>query len=261
MAYIKLPQPQKILVALIVIGASSSAALTTFSTTSLLAVQTPPDLPDNGAPDQREGAASRGPCPRVDRRLTALMPLVSNTSSGSQDSPTSSINSKLVLSKTATSHPSFWFYLPYTLTPTRSAEFLLQDETGKDIYQSAITGSGNQPGVVGFELPSTAPALLVGKRYHWFFTVSCGQEASVHVEGWVERVALDSSLQSQLKQATPQEKIALYRQADFWQEAITTLAQLRRQKPDDATLKTEWTNLLQSVGLEAIAPEPITTML
>jgi hypothetical protein len=282
MAYIKLPQPQNILLAaLIFIGASSSTELKVLSAesnnltinnqqstiktpsplSSIFLAQTPPPLPDNGAPDQREGAASRGPCPKVDRRLTTLMPLVRNTVSGSQDSPASTTTSTLVLSKSATSHPSFWFYLPYTLTPARSAEFMLQDQTGKEIYQSTLTESGDKPGVVGFDLPSTAPSLEVGKRYHWFFTVSCGQEASVHVEGWVERVALNSSLQRQLEQARPQEKFALYRQAGFWQEAITTLAQLRRQKPDDAALKIEWTNLLKSVDLEAIASEPITAML
>lgn len=263
MAYIKFIQPQKILIALIAIGASSSAAFTTLSMTSPLTAQASPELPDNGAPssDQREGAATRGPCPRVDRRLTTLMPLVPSPSSGSQESPTSITASKLVLGKTANSHPSFWFYLPYTLTPKRSAEFMLQDEAGKEIYQSVIAGAENKPGVVGFELPSTAPSLEVGKRYRWFFTVYCGQEASVQVEGWVERVALDASVQRQLQQATPQQKIALYRQAGFWQEAITTLAQLRRQNPDDPALKTEWTKLLQSVGLEKIAPEPITAIL
>jgi hypothetical protein len=171
------------------------------------------------------------------------------------------INSPVVLGLTASERPNFWFYVPYPLTPEHSVEFMLQDEAGKDIYQTTLSGSATTPGVMDFNLPTTAPALEVGKRYHWFFTVYCNEEQPVLVDGWVERVAMNPSLETQLAQARPQEKIALYRQAGNWYEAVTTLAQLRRQKPDDANLKAEWTSLLQSIGLEAIAQEPITAVL
>ncbi len=218
--------------------------------TPLLA-QTPPPPPDNGAPSQREGAASRGGlCVRVNKRLTALVPLVQKTA-----------NSKIVLGKTAAERPSFWFYVPYALSPDHAVEFILQDEVGQDLYQAKLKASETSPGVVWFELPGTAPALEVGKQYHWFFSVYCNQEEPIVVEGWVERVALNPSLLPQLEQATLREKVALYQKADLWHEAIATLAQLRRQNPEDAKLKAEWSSLLQSIDLNAIAPEPITAML
>jgi hypothetical protein len=218
--------------------------------------QTTPPPPDNSAPTQREGAATRSPCLRVKNRLTALVPLVQKTASNGQGA-----NSKVVLGKTAAERPSFWFYVPYTFTPAHPVEFLLQDEAGKDLYKATLEASQTAPGVVGFELPSTAPALEVGKRYHWFFSVYCNPEEPVFVAGWVERVALNPSLLPQLEQATQREKFALYQKADLWHEAIATLAQLRRQNPEDTKLKAEWSNLLQSIDLNAIAPEPITAML
>ncbi len=245
--------------------ARSAATLTALTTRepTLQIAQTPPlpTPPDNGAPGQREGAASRGRCRRVNHRLTALVPIVQQISSKDRDSSTAMTTSGVVWGLTTTSHPSFWFYVPYAVTPGSTIEFVLQDETGKDIYQTALTSSEADPGVMGFQLPPTAPSLEIGKRYHWFFTVNCNQAEPVLVEGWIGRAALNPSLKRQLQQATPQQSIALYRRSGIWQEAVTTLAQLRRQYPDDAKLKAEWTNLLQSIGLEAIAPEPVTSML
>lgn len=245
MAYLKFPQIQTIF----------GVALMVVVQQPLLAQKTPPP-PDNGAPTQREGAATRGPCIQKNRnRLTALVPLV-QYSDRSQDP-----NYQVVLGKTAASRPSFWFYVPYTLNSQHPVEFLLQDEAGKDIYQTTLKSSVSEPGVVGFQLPATVPALEVGKRYQWFFSVYCTEEAPIMVTGWVERVELNPSLAAKLQQATPREQVALYQKANLWHEAITTLAQLRRQKPDDGSLKTEWLNLLQSIDLKAIAPEPLTAML
>lgn len=245
MAYFKFPKI--LLIAL---------AVVTQQATLLAQTPPPPPPPEGGAPTQREGAATRSPCPQVKNPLTALVPLVQKTASNGQGA-----NSKVVLSKTAAERPSFWFYVPYTFTPAHPVEFSLRDEAGKDLYQAKLEASQTAPGVVGFELPSTAPALEVGKRYHWYFSVNCNSEASVVVAGLVERVALNPSLLPQLEQATQTEKFALYQKADLWHEAIATLAQLRRQNPEDAKLKAEWSNLLQSIDLNAIAPEPITAML
>lgn len=246
MVYLKFLQlPKLFFVALMVVVQQSP----------LLAQKTPPP-PDNGAPTQREGAATRGPCIQTKQRLTALVPLVQYPNSSSQEA-----TSQVVLGKTAASRPSFWFYVPYTLTAEHPVEFMLQDEAGNEIYQARLKGSETSPGVVGFQLPSTVPALQVGKRYHWLFSVVCTQELPILVSGWVERVELNPSLMAQLEQATPSEKVALYQKANLWHEAITTLAQRRRQDPEDAKLKAEWMDLLQSIGLNAIALEPLTAML
>jgi hypothetical protein len=165
------------------------------------------------------------------------------------------------LGSTVAERPTFWFYVPYTLTPAHRLEFVLQDETGNDIYKTSFTQSGTSPGVVGVELPSTAAPLEAGKMYHWFFSIECSPDEAVLVDGWVQRVPLNALLERQLEQATPKEKIALYANNHIWHEALTSLAELRRQNPEDDKLKEDWVTLLQSIDLNAIAQEPITLVL
>ena len=228
--------------------------------------------PNRGAPapGQRQGAGSRGPCPDVAKPLTALVPIIQGTSNES-NTPTPEITtSDSVLGLTVAEHPTFWFYVPYSLNSppsVLSVEFVLQDEKSKEVYKRVLTTSENSPGVFNFELPSTAPALEVGRRYYWNLTISCdnglSQENSwdygnkAYVDGWVERVELNPSLKTQLEQATPLETVALYAKAGIWHEAVTSLGKLRRENPQKAALMADWNELLKSVDLEAIAQEPI----
>lgn len=203
----------------------------------------PPPPLDQAAPrGRRRGGASRCPgCKYDDLRLTALVP-------GDQ------LQSSLAL--TVAEHPTFWFYIPYTLTPSRPVEFVLQDTADNYIYKTTFTAAGTQAGVVSFSLPQKLPPLQVGQRYHWTFMV---QDPSnfMFVQGVVQRVALSPTLLNQLKTATPTEKIALYAANGIWHEALTTLAELRRTNPQDATFKAAWTDLLHSVGLDDVMNEPI----
>lgn len=223
------------------------------------------------APGQRVGGASRGRCPTSSKYLTALVPMIAATADKSHNPVLASVPTGSVLGLTVTDHPTFWFYFPYSLTSARPVEFILKDDKDNIIYQTELSESGTTPGVVGFKLPDTVPPLEVNKRYNWFFTIACDSNNStssdleepnkIFVSGWVERVPLNSALQRQLEQATPRQQARLYANAGIWHEAVTTLAELRRQNPNDATLRQEWANLLRSVDLAAIAPEPITSML
>ena len=222
------------------------------------------DPPDRGAPGQRQDAGTRGGCPAVDRPLTALAPIVQRTAGQGESSNPKMTTWDSVLGLTVAERPTFWFYVPYSLTPTQDIEFVLQDEKGNEVYKSLLTASDTSPGVVGFELPSTEAPLAVGKMYHWFLTIYCNpenREVRPFVHGWVQRVALNPSLKRQLTQATPQESVALYIANNIWYEAVTSLAKLRRKNSENALLTDEWTKLLQSVNLEAIAQKPITSAL
>ena len=68
---------------------------------------------------------------------------------------------------------------------------------------------------------------------------------------------MNPTLMSQLKNATPRQRVTLYATNGFWHDALTTLAELRSANPGDATLSRDWVSLLHSVGLDAIATEPI----
>ncbi|HEY9665166.1 MAG TPA: DUF928 domain-containing protein [Coleofasciculaceae cyanobacterium] len=231
-------------------------------------VQNPAPPKDRGAPasGQREGAASRGPCPRVSKPLTALVPIIQANSAGkSQHSALANIPAGSVLGLTLTDHPTFWFYMPYPLTSSRPVEFVLLNDKGEELYKTLLAGAGTTPGVVGFKLPANVPPLEVNKRYNWVLSVYCDSskspEDTMFVSGWVERVTPDPMLKRQLEQSTAQELVGLYTNAGIWHEAVTTLAELRRQNPNNPTLRQEWDKLMQSVDLRAIAPEPITSML
>lgn len=226
------------------------------------------------APGQRTGGATRGTnarCPVASKPLTALVPIISATSDKSQHPILASTPAGAVLGLTVVSHPTFWFYVPYSITSERPVEFILKDDRDNIIYQTFLSESAIAPGVVGFKLPDTVTPLVVNKRYNWFLTIACDRPSStsseqeeltkIFVSGWVERVTPDPSLQRELDKATPQQKALLYAKGGIWHEAVTTLAELRRQKPNNVTLKEEWAKLLRSINLEAIAPEPITSML
>jgi hypothetical protein len=200
-----------------------------------------------------------------------LVPIISATSDKSQHPVLASTPTGSVLGLTVVSHPTFWFYVPYAITSERPVEFTLRDDRDNIIYQTLLSESAITPGVVGLKLPDTVTPLVVNKRYNWFLTMACTRPSStsseqeeptkIFVSGWVERVTPDPSLQRELDKATPQQKALLYAKGGIWHEAVTTLAELRRQKPNNVTLKEEWAKLLRSINLEAIAPEPITSML
>lgn len=223
---------------------------------------------DQGAPssEERRGAGSRGGrhCPRVNKALTPLMPVSPKTLRSRQNSTTENPGLDSSLGLTVAERPIFWFYIPFPLTAQRPIEFVLEDDQGKEFYQTTFTESGISSGIAGFELPSTAPPLEVNRTYRWYFSVYCTPDRTddpILAEGSVKRVAITSSLTRQLEQAKPQQRFELYAKAGLWHEAVNSLAELRRKNPEDVTLKKEWTTLLQAMNLDAIAKEPITSML
>jgi hypothetical protein len=200
-------------------------------------------------PGRRRGGARRsGACPTPDTELTALVP--------ANEATTQTLPETYVGGSTTAEYPTFWFYVPHALTADLTAEFILQDDSGQDIYRATSTdfpASEQTPGIVGVSLPATVAPLEVGKTYQWYFKLNCEAETPLYVQGGIERIPLDPNLASQLANASPSEQANLYVANDIWYDAITVLAQLHRSTSNDPTIKSALTNLLQSVGLEDIA--------
>ncbi|NJO43008.1 MAG: DUF928 domain-containing protein [Cyanobacteria bacterium CRU_2_1] len=200
---------------------------------------TPPDFSDVGRPARRTGGGSRGSCFIPDMSpLTALVP---------------DTNVGLTLAES----PTFWFYVPYTLTSEHAIEFVLKDEQDNIVYTTKFPGKGTSPGIVSLRLPSTI-SLEANKNYEWYFLIYCdaqNQERFVYVNGSVQRIERPD-LETQLAAASPEEKIALYAIEGIWYEALTYLAEQRHTSPQDSKINEDWTSLLQSVGLESLASEP-----
>lgn len=160
------------------------------------------------------------------------------------------------LGLTQAERPNFLVYLPQTTAKT--AELSLFDEQMNGIYQVSIPVV--KAGLVSIRLPDTAPALAKGKPYYWTFALACNASDRTDdwvVGGWLERAQPSDSLQQQLATATALEKVSLYAKQGYWYDALTTLTQLQQTQPNNPALAATWTQLLKSVGLDAIATKPL----
>jgi hypothetical protein len=213
----------------------------------------PPLPPGTGAPGRRSDAGSRGcemagnPVASSQQRLvTALAPVYKSVDVNS------GVDSEVVLGLTTAARPTFWFYIPYS-SPSAYGEFVLKDEAEKlSVYSVALNQT---PGIIGLTLSPTATSLEIGKRYRWYFNVYCQKDNELvrFVEGDIERLQLNPSLQNQLKQASLQQKVRLYAANGIWYDSITIAAELHRKSLNDSN----WASLLRTVGLSEFAQEPI----
>lgn len=207
-----------------------------------------PALPNDlgGEPDHRRGGggsrpgATCGQLAAADSALTALAPLYEQYQGG---------EASLVFGTTMAEHPTFWFYLPYS--PPFTAIFTLWDSQGTLVYEGEVS-LPQQLGVIQLTLPATLPA-LAPDTYHWYFKINCESDLVDYVDGLLQTLPPDPALSSQLENATPSERVALYAENGIWYEAIATAAELQDLNPVDPA----WAALLEEVGLGAIAPAPV----
>ena len=198
-----------------------------------------PDFSEDGRPKRTAGGASRSGCQnKSNLPLTALIP---NTS----------------VALTAAKSPTFWFYLPYTLTPKHSVEFVLKDSQDKYIYRTKLTGKETSPGIVGLRLPTTV-SIDAEQDYNWYFLVYCQPQNPakfIYLSGSLRRIDRPY-LNSSLKFPSPKERLYFYATEGLWHDAVTHLAEQMRANSQDAAIQNDWAGLLQSVGLEELAKEP-----
>jgi Domain of Unknown Function (DUF928) len=200
----------------------------------------------------RTSAGSRGSdstktiCLTVEKDLTALVPEYKIG------------NDKLVWGLTASKHPTLWFYIPYSGDSVSQVSFELSLPTNENqtVYKTSIK-LPQQPGFISVSLPKTIPPLAINKFYKWELgvTLNCPLNSYVYVDGWIQRVNVDSGLSEQIAQATPKQQAGLYAESGFWYDALTILAQLRRTKQQDRSIAGDWVDLLQSISLDKLASE------
>ncbi|GAB1541271.1 DUF928 domain-containing protein [Scytonema sp. NUACC21] len=216
----------------------------------------PPPPPDRGAPGNRGEGASRGECVATDVPLTALVPSYEqrlNQDGGERITQ--------VWGLTSLEQPSFWFYVPYKKSFIQAIEFVLQNKSNKTIYRTNVS-IPSTPGIIRVPLKDTPVSLETDKGYHWFFKVrvACNPkqtETLDYVEGWIQRVNLDTASRVGLKEASPYQQAEIYALKGIWYDTITILAELRLASPQDSALVEEWKNLLKLVGLEKVSVQPL----
>jgi Domain of Unknown Function (DUF928) len=196
-----------------------------------------------GRPGRRISAASRsGSCVPKGQRPIALVP---------ETDP----------QLTTAGHPTFFIYVPQN--SAQALEFILQqDNTGdRPLYKTTLKPN-KTAGVVSVSFPSNSnlSSLETDKEYPWSFSVVCDTEnrdKDLVVESSIKRIQPDSSLSIQLQKLQPRERASLYATFGFWPDTLTIMADLRRSRPNDSAIKTDWEDLLKSVGLEKITQAPL----
>jgi hypothetical protein len=171
------------------------------------------------------------------------------------------------IGSTIAEYPSIVWYMPKS--SASAVEFVLSDANGQEIYsvnyaltKMFVEGEGevSAHGLMSLTLPALAhlTPLEIGQDYQWELVLVCDREdrsGDVISVGGIRRVQLDPTLASRIQQATPPERVALYADARVWYETLTTLIELRRDRPNDKNLAEAWNKLLNSVGLSAISEE------
>ena len=227
---------------LMIVGLVSFLGLT-LSGAPGLAQDNAEDSLRQGLPGRRIGGGTRGEeCIAGETPLMALMP-ESN------------------LGVTTAENPSLLFYLPQA-TSTRDVEFVLLDNNDELIYDTTFQVKEDS-GIISVSLPDeeTLPLLEKNENYHWYFSIICdpaNRAQDVAVDGWIRRVDLATNLTHQLDNVAPLERArVLSQEPELWHEALTILATQLRTQPNDPTVAGQWTQHLQSVGLNSIAQESL----
>jgi Domain of Unknown Function (DUF928) len=194
-----------------------------------------------------EAGAARGKC--SPQAISALLP----------EKPAKLGQKEIPVELTVSDRPTFFVNVPQT--SAQQAFFLLRDEAGNEIHEKtlAIT-SGN--GIMSYSLPTDSPALELGKKYRWRFSLLCdlktGDRSGDPVaSGWIERVEPSATVAKKLETATVRQRVSIYADNGYWHDTLKALADLRAANPSDLTLLRDWDDLLLSVGLKGIANRPL----
>ncbi len=199
-------------------------------------------------PDNRQGGATRGDdCIQGNNSLVALVPVSGGV--------------------TTAEYPTIYWYMPKT--SASAMEFVLRDANQQTVYSTKYALAKSEKGVV-VDTPKimslTLPAftnispLKIGQEYQWSLVLVCNPadlSAQPFVEGKIKRVETNPTLAGLLNKATQRERVALYAEARIWYEALSTLVELQRDRPNSREFGEAMNKLLASVGLETIAPKLI----
>lgn len=149
---------------------------------------------------------------------------------------------------TTSDHPTFFFYIPKTAEPIQSLEFVLKNEADEPLYTKNFK-TPPQGGIFSIKLPDHRP-LKLDQKYTWMLSANCSNsnnKPDLSLTGAIQ-VVKDDNLSAAIQQTSdPIEQVMLYAASGIWENAITTLADLRRQKPNDPTVQNYWEQLLTSV--------------
>jgi hypothetical protein len=146
-----------------------------------------------------------------------------------------------------------WFHIPELPKDVENLEFMVQDEENFDLLdEPMIIPLAGRSGMSRLDWRTSGIPLEMDKTYHWFLSIICNAERpsrNPSIDAWIQRVPLSPAIANALTTATERERIELYINDGVWHDALTHLAELRCQLPNDTDLTEEWLTLLDSIGV------------
>ncbi|MDJ1171717.1 DUF928 domain-containing protein [Roseofilum sp. BLCC_M154] len=201
--------------------------------------------PGRGAPPRTADVGTRG-CSVSDANaepLTALVPVKD-------------------LALTLESHPTLFWYVPKA--EGKTVKFTLLDKNDQTIIYEKELPAPSASGIVGIELsPDEMEGLKENELYHWYLSVVCDPQdrtGDIIVDGWIERMEADGDLKAQIQAANPEALPKIYAESGIWHDALSAMAKLYNENPQNEAIASQWETLLRSVQLDAFANTPILSL-
>lgn len=215
---------------------------------------------DEGKPTSRSSGGSRSQQLDCIGTIVALVP-GEGTIQKDADGCVAATGSMALLAKTENDQPILWFYITLPSDAllrgeielaTRSGEFLVAKEV--DLLPAS--------GVFGILMPQ---ALDEQEVYQWRFSVleyPKRPSKNSAAEGWIQwqpsdQVSRGGEAISDGAIASLRHDAARLSQDGYWHDAVTVLAQARRDYSENAGVKADWSVLLSSIGLETFTEEAV----
>ncbi|WP_052746318.1 DUF928 domain-containing protein [Prochlorothrix hollandica] len=177
--------------------------------------------------------------------------------------PIALVPDRQYLSYTVSPRPTFFVYMPPMATD--GVFFSIQAENGEPLYHTLLQVPADG-GIVRFTLPDDAPALALNENYAWFFVpIEAGgtlRPDSPGTVAWIKRVESPLTASDLASSVPTLEQVTQLAQAGIWYDTLAALDQGLQGEPgtseplESDLWASEWDDLLQSVGLEAVLYQP-----
>jgi Domain of Unknown Function (DUF928) len=205
----------------------------------------------NSTPQQSTGGASRGvfaesetATPALDFSASAMAMMA--------------LTPQSLYGTTLSERPTFMVYVP--ASDAREVVFSLKDQDDNMHYQMRLPTSG-AGGVMAVQLPTDAPALELGKNYHWYMAVLVDGSMSPStpfVDAWVRRIEASPELMQALERGTAMQDAETLAKNGVWYDSAAILATLKTAEPTSQAVASNWSELLASVGLSEVSKSTVT---
>jgi hypothetical protein len=161
--------------------------------------------------------------------------------------------------RTIAGHPTFFIYINQDYVG-KPLNFVLYDgnSSSKTLYKTEIKAVG-KTAIVAVKIPVDRPELNPGKEYTFdLLTVKVpGNPIRRLYQNKIQRVQDEYLAEAIQQTSNPVDQLFIYKSSEYWIDALTVLAGLRQNNPNDPQIQQHWQEFLKSVTFEHIADKPL----